>query len=310
MAKARVVFMGTPYFAVPSLRKINENFIVELIVTQPDRVNRRGKIVDFNPVKKFALENNLPICQPENVNNLASVKIIEDIKPDYIVVVAFGQIIGKDLLIIPKKNIVNVHASILPKYRGAAPIHRAIMEGEKITGVSIMKVGPGLDKGEVYLVDRTEVCKKKLPELHDELASMGANLLVDYIKQDMVNRIYGTEQDDSIATYAHKVSKEDGFFDYIDIDLEIGKVNGLYPRPGASINYLGQRVKILDAEIISRHTKTSENLGQIIKVDDKGIYVNCGNGILLIKEIQFPGKKVVSVKEYLKGNEIQITKLR
>lgn len=310
MKKIKIVFMGTSEFSVPTLKLLNENCDVSLVVTQPDRVNRRGNKVTFNPVKEYSIENKIEVYQPENVNIIEAVDKIKSHNPDYIVVVAYGQIIKKDILEIPKRNIVNVHASLLPKYRGAAPIHRAIMDREENTGISIMKVGPGLDKGEVYLTKETEISNKKLPELHDELSILGGELLLRYILEDFEKEIEGKPQDDSLATYAEKVNREDGYLDFQNVNKEIGKINGLYPRPGASINYFGERVKVLEGEVFSFERNPSKEISEILNVDERGIFVNCKDGILLIKEIQFPGKKPMTVEDYLKGNSIKITKLR
>lgn len=310
MSKINIVFMGTPDFAVPSLKLLNENFKISLVITQPDRINKRGNKISFSKVKEYSIKENLEIFQPENVNSEESVNKIKSYNPDYIVVVAYGQIIKKEILDIPKKNIINVHASLLPKYRGAAPIHRAIMDLEDVTGVSIMKVGPGLDKGEVYLTGETKVGNKKLPELHDELAQIGGELLLEYISKDFEKTINGMAQDESIATYAEKVSREDGYLDFEDVDVEIGKINGLYPRPGATINYFDERVKVLDGRVHSYEKIKDKKVSEIISVDERGILVNCENGTLLITEIQFPGKKSMTVGDYLKGNSIKITELR
>ncbi|NLD16062.1 MAG: methionyl-tRNA formyltransferase [Tissierellia bacterium] len=310
MNKINIIFMGTPDFALPSLKLLNERFTVSLVVTQPDRINRRGNKITYSPIKEYAIENNLNIYQPQNVNSEESINKIRSLNPDYIVVVAYGQIIKDEILEIPKKNIINVHASLLPKYRGAAPIHRAIMNRDETTGVSIMKVGPGLDKGEVYITAETNINNKKLPELHDELSILGSDLLAEYIEKDYEKTIVGKTQEESLATYAHKISKEDGYLIFEDVESEIGKINGLYPRPGATFNYFGERIKVLEGEIYSNEKNEGKNISEIINVDDQGILVNCGNGILLIKMIQFPGKKPMSIRDYLKGNTITLTELR
>lgn len=309
MKNIRIVFMGTPDFSLESLKLLNSKFTVPLVLTQPDRINRRGNKVVYSPVKEYCIKNNLEIYQPQNVNDLESVDKISSVNPDYIVVVAYGQIIKDEILKIPKKNIVNVHASLLPKYRGAAPIQRAIMGKEEITGISIMKVGPGLDKGEVYLTAQTSISNKKLPELHDELSILGANLLAEYIEKDYIKTVTGKAQDENLATYANKIVKEDGYLNFEDIESEIRKINGLYPRPGATFNYFGDRVKALEGTIISKEKDEEKEISEIISVDDRGIFVNCGNGVLLIEKVQFPGKKPMYVKDYLKGNKIKLTEL-
>lgn len=303
--KINIIFMGTPEFAKVALEKLDENFNVELIVTQPDRINRRGKKIRYNDVKKYGLENNIEVYQPEDVNSEESINKLASINPDYIVVVAYGQYIGKEVREIPKNNIVNIHASLLPKLRGAAPIHRAILDGEEKTGISIMKVGKGLDKGEVYLVKETEIDDKNLEQLHDELADLGGEGIVEYIKKDSKENIKGKKQDEKKATYAKKVSKKDGYLDFEDVNKEKNKIKGLYPKPGASFKYNDERIKALDGFVYSDNPNEDYEPGTLIDIEEDGILVNCDNGILKITEIQVPGKKKMTVEDYLKGNSFE-----
>lgn len=297
--------MGTPEFAKAALEALNKEHNIQLVVTQPDRVNRRGKKIKYNSVKTYALKEGLDVFQPENINSEESLEKLAELNPEYIVVVAFGQYIGKEVREIPSKNIVNIHASLLPKYRGAAPIHRAILDGEDETGVSIMQVAKGMDTGEVYLIKKTKIKDKNLEELHDELALLGAEAIVEYINEDSETTIKGKAQNEDQASYAEKVSKEDGYLDFIDVRKELNKIKGLYPRPGASFMYDGERIKALDGEIYK--IKEDENYSEGILIDllEDGILVNCKNGILKITEIQVPGKRKMKVEDYLKGNTFE-----
>lgn len=302
MPKKNIVFMGTPDFAVNALDSLNKEHNVVLVISQPDRVNKRGNKITYCPVKKYALENNLEIYQPDDINSHESIELLKNLDIDYIVVVAYGQIIKKEIRALPKKKIVNIHASLLPKYRGAAPIHRAIMNRDEETGVTIMEVGPGLDKGQMFLKASTKIADKNLIVLHDELAKMGAGLIIKYIAENEYEEIIGTPQDESQATYAKKVSKNSGKLDFVDVNIELGKIKGLYPRPGASFSYNNKNVKALDGEIYSNKSDADIEIGYIIDVLEDGFLVNCANGILKISRIQFPGKKEMSVEDYLKGN--------
>lgn len=305
MPRKNIVFMGTPDFAVKALDSLNKNHNVVLVISQPDRVNKRGNKITYCPVKKYTLENNLEIYQPVDINSAESIDLLKNFDIDYIVVVAYGQIIKKEIRALAKKKIVNIHASLLPKYRGAAPIHRAIMNRDEETGVTIMEVGPGLDKGQMFLKASTKIADKNLVDLHDELADMGASLILQYIEENEREEIMGLEQDEAEATYAKKVSKYSGKLDFLDINKELGKIKGLYPRPGASFSYKNENVKALDGEIFSNEGNTAYEIGHITDFLEDGILVNCANGILKIKRIQFPGKKEMSVEDYLKGNKLE-----
>lgn len=303
--KKNIVFMGTPDFAVNTLDLLNKNHQVLLVVTQPDRVNRRGNKVSFSPVKEYALENNLQVFQLEDINSDESLEKLKALDIDYIVVVAYGQIIKKPIRDLAKKRIINVHASLLPKYRGAAPIHRAIMNRDEETGVTIMEVSQGLDKGRMFLKTSTKIEDKNLLQVHDELAQMGAELTIKYIEENEKEEIPGEIQDEEKATYAKKVSRDSGKMDFEDVEVELGKIKGLYPRPGASFSYEGQSVKALDGEIFKKDKDPSFDVGTIIDVKTDGFLVNCANGILKITQVQFPGKRAMTVEDYLKGNKIE-----
>lgn len=303
--KQKIVFMGTPDFALNTLRELENSHEVVCVVTQPDRANKRGKVVTFSPIKEYALSHSLDIFQPEDINSIESIEYLSSLDIDYIIVVAYGQIIGPEIRNLPKKTIVNVHASLLPKYRGAAPIQRSIMNRDLKTGVSIMEVTKGLDKGDVFLTKEVLINNRKLPEVHDDLSKLGADLILEYIEKNELGQIEAVSQDEEIATYAEKIQKEEGKLTFIDLNVEIGKINGLYPKPGAYFEYNGQRVKALEGVAFSNNNNSKSPIGIILEVFDDGILVNCGNGILKITKIQFPGKKEISVNDYLKGNTIE-----
>lgn len=304
--KYNIVFMGTPQFALPALKKLNKYHNVTSVICQPDRVNRRGNKVSYNPVKQYALEQSIDIFQPENINTPESEKFIKSQNPDFIIVVAYGQFISKNIREIPKEKIVNIHASLLPKYRGAAPIHRAIMNRDEITGVTIMEITKGMDEGDVFLEAITEIEDKNLSQLHDELSVIGSDLIIEYLKKYSQGSISPVPQDDSKATYAEKISKEDGFIEYSSVEKALGQIKGLYPRPGASIKYKDKRVRVLDGYI---KTKKSDNNspGEIISVDDQGMLVQFEDGQLMITEVQFPNNRPMLIKDYILGNNIDMS---
>lgn len=303
----KIVFMGTPDFAVPNLEMLykNENYNIELVVTQGDKKRGRGKKIKFPPVKEKALELGLEVYQPENINSEDSIKKIRDIAPDFIIVVAFGQILRKDILSIPKYGCINVHASLLPKYRGAAPINWAIIDGEKNTGITIMQMDQGLDTGDILNKKSIEISiEDDYPSLHDKLASLGGELLINTL-EDMVNEdVNRVVQDDNLSNYAPMIFKETGKINWDDYAHNIvNKVRGLKPWPTAYTNYEDMNMKIHKAKVLDE--KSYGEIGEILKVCDEGIYVSTKDKMILIEELQFPNKKKMNVKDYIRGNEIK-----
>jgi len=298
--------MGTPEFAVPPLVKLCENgYEVVLVVTQPDKARDRGKKVQFPPVKEKAIECGIEVLQPEKIKgNQVFIDRIREINPDLIVVAAYGKILPVDLLRIPRLGCINIHASLLPKYRGAAPIHRSIIEGEESTGVTLMYMEEGLDTGDMIAARSTKIGKKTTSELHDELSVMGADLLVTtlpYIEQGINGR---TKQDESRATYAPMIFKKDCLVDFSKQPEEIERlIRGLNSWPGAFTIYRGEQMKLWQA--VPLDETVNEPGGTIIDVSNQGIKVAAGGRALLLKRIQMPGKKAMDVSEYLKGNKIE-----
>lgn len=297
--------MGTPDFAVSPLRALHDaGHDIVLAVTQPDAVRDRGKKVKFSPVKEEALRLGIEVIQPERIkNDREAIDRIKSENPDIIAVAAFGQILPKEVLDIPKLGCINVHASLLPRFRGASPIQRAIMEGDEKTGVTIMYMEEGLDTGDMLAKKSVEIDHKTADELHDELSAVGAELLVDTVGR--IREIKAVKQDDSMATYAPMISKADGHIDFSQNPYKIERMIRAFDSwPGTYAEINGKTVKLWKAE--AKDEKASAADGTVINVEDGGICIAAGGGVLKVTEIQMPGRKRVSVKEFLKGNSIEI----
>ena len=297
--------MGTPDFAVSPLRALHDaGHDIVLAITQPDAVRDRGKKVKFSPVKEEALRLGIEVIQPERIkNDREAIDRIKSENPDIIAVAAFGQILPKEVLDIPKLGCINVHASLLPRFRGASPIQRAIMEGDEKTGVTIMYMEEGLDTGDMLAKKSVEIDHKTADELHDELSALGAEPLVDTVGR--IREIKAVKQDDSMATYAPMISKADGHIDFSQNPYKIERMIRAFDSwPGTYAEINGKTVKLWKAE--AKDEKASAADGTVINVEDGGICIAAGGGVLKVTEIQMPGRKRVSVKEFLKGNSIEI----
>lgn len=303
----KIVYMGTPEFAAVPLVKLHSiGQDIQLVVTQPDRPKDRGHKMQACPVKIKATELGLPVVTPEKVRgDQEFFEKLKSLSPDLIVVAAFGQILPKEILDLPKYGCVNIHASILPEYRGAAPIHRAVIDGKAETGVTLMYMSEKLDCGDIIDVATTPVGRKTTPELFAELAILGADLLADNLEKFENGSIKRVPQDDSKATYAKMVFKEDGRIDFTKSAVQIDcLVRGLYGGPSAWTLYNGEAMKIHRASPLSESCSAAP--GTIIAADKKGIKVSCGGGVLLLENIQMPGKKAMDVSAFLLGNRIDI----
>ena len=303
----KVVFMGTPDFAVPCLQAIiDEGHEVLAVVTQPDKPKGRGKKMSMPPVKELALKYDIKVYQPQRVKTDEFVNILKDINPDIMVVVAFGQILSKDILDIPKYGCINVHASLLPKYRGAAPINWVIINGEKTTGVTTMYMDVGLDTGDMILKKEMNIeIDETAGELHDKMMYVGADVLKDTLKLIESKSAPREKQDDNESSYAPIMDKNLGNIDWSKKSEEIyNLIRGTNPWPSAYTKYNNETMKIWKSEILDK--KSNTNPGTILNVDKKGIEVATGDSVLLLKEIQMPGKRRMSVEDYIKGNDINI----
>lgn len=304
----RVVFMGTPEFAVPTLKVLleDENIEVVGVFTQPDKPKGRGKKLAMPPVKELALENNLEVFQPEKIKTSESVALLKELNPELIVVVAFGQILSKEILDIPKYGCINVHASILPAYRGAAPINWAIIKGEKNSGVTTMFMDVGLDTGDMIYKEYVEISEEdNSSTLHDKLSSAGYTVLkktIDNLKKGDLPREKQIEEESS---YAPIMDKSLGKVNWKNSAEDIyNLVRGVIPWPGAHTTINDDVMKIWGVKKSSK--KTDKAPGMIIDVTQEGIYVATKDGVVVIDEIQMPNKKRMPVKEYLKGNKIEL----
>ena len=304
----RMIFMGTPHFAVPALRALHDCNEYELcgVYTQPDRPSGRGgKKIIYSPVKQQALEYGIPIYQPLKLRELDATAMLAALKPDIIVVAAYGQILAREILTMPKYGCINIHASLLPAYRGAAPIHRAVMNGETSTGVSIMCMAEGIDTGPVLSTARVDIGSLDTTGIiHDKLMYCGARLLVGTLRDWIAGSITPVEQDDKIATYAAKISKSDEKLDWNSSCRDIANhVRGLNPWPGA-YTMLGESVlKVWRTEecrdIVAGHP------GEVVRLDRSGIYVSCIGGIIKLTEVQPAGGARMDASAFINSKKIQ-----
>ncbi|MGF7395992.1 methionyl-tRNA formyltransferase [Thermoanaerobacterium thermosaccharolyticum] len=300
-----IVFMGTPEFAVPSLEKLIESgHNVMLVITQPDKPRGRGKKISYSPVKECAIKNNIDVFQPQKLKNNKEVfDKLRKLNPDLIVVAAYGKILPEEILQIPRYGCINVHASLLPKYRGAAPINWAVINGEKETGITIMYMEKGLDTGDILLQKSIPILEEDNSEtVHDKLAVLGGNALIDAINKMVDGALKPVKQDDSKATYAPILEKSIGLIDWQKSAVEIKNlVRGLRPWPVAYTYYKGNMLKIWAAEVYSYEGK--EKPGTVITTGS-ALIVKCGKDALKILEIQSEGKRRMTVEEFLRGHTI------
>lgn len=305
--KSTIIFMGTPDFSVPALQRLAEHpdFRVSLVVTQPDRPKGRGKKLAPSPVKTAAMELNIDVFQPEKINDKASLKTLSDLQPDFFVVSAFGQILSRQILDIPKLFPINIHASLLPKYRGASPIQAAILNMDKVTGVTTMVMAKDMDAGDILMSRSTPVSPEDTAQdLHDRLGQMGADLVIETLHAVLENHLDPLPQDHSRATYVKLLKKKDGLIDWHLSNRQIqAHINAMTPWPGA-FTYLGdRRLKIYRArasEIIS-----DNDPGVIFQCDEAGIHVATGSGSLTITELMGTSGKRLSAADFLRGNKIE-----
>lgn len=309
----KILFMGTPDFALTILERLSEQHEISLIVTQPDRINGRGNKVTMSPVKAWALENGIEVFQPEKIKTEDSINFLKDFSEkiggfDVSVVAAYGQILPTDILYLPKYHSVNVHASLLPKYRGAAPIQWSILNGDKYTGITTMLMGPGLDDGDILLQRRMEILDSDTGEsLFEKLAVLGGDLILETLDKIEKNDIFPKKQDESEATHVSMIKKEMGRLDFSKDAVVLERyVRGLYSWPGAFFVYKGMNIKVIKAEVISaKDTEAYKNApcGTIFSTKDT-IYIKTNWDALKVNMLQIPGKRPMSTADFLRGHEI------
>lgn len=312
----RIVYMGTPEFAAIALDALVKEHDVVAVITQPDKPQGRNRKLVPTPVKVKAQEYSIPVYQPQKVRDEETVQMIREYHPDVIVVAAYGQILPESILNIPAYGCINIHASLLPKYRGAAPIERAILDGEQVTGVTTMYMEKGLDTGD--MIDKVEVkieADDTGATLHDKLAKAGANLIVKTLSQIQDGTVKRTKQDDTESCYAAMLTKEMGQIDFSRPADELERlVRGLIPWPCAYTDIDGKNVKIYKTSVVKMddayknavQEKTEVSLafapGEIVEVTKKYIVIACGKDALMIKNLQPEGKKAMDTAAYLNGN--------
>ncbi len=305
----RIVFMGTPDFAVPCLQVLlEEGYHVAAVVTQPDRPKGRKRVLTPPPVKVEAEKHGIPVLQPERLRHEEAVEAILEFKPDLIVTAAYGQILPKSLLEAPEYGCINVHASLLPKYRGGAPIHYAILKGETATGVTIMYMAEGLDTGD--MISKVEVAitdEDTTGTLHDKLSEAGSALLKQTVSQLFNREIQAVPQNHDEASYAPNISRSDELIDWTRSSRDIfNQIRGLSPWPVAFTTWDGQGLKVWGC--LPPETKTSVKddavPGTVLTMSSEGIQVKTGDGAVWLTEIQPAGKKRMTVAEFARGSEI------
>jgi methionyl-tRNA formyltransferase len=298
MTAARIVFAGTPDFALASLRALVEADLLPVtVMTQPDRPAGRGKKLTASPVKQFAVEHDIPVWQPVTLKDPDAVDHLSSLEPDLMVVAAYGLILPQAVLDVPRRGCLNVHASLLPKWRGAAPVQRSILAGDNETGVCLMQMEAGLDTGPVFACATTPIGDdESAGALHDRLAAMGGELLVAKLPDILDGRIDPSPQDDDAATYAAKLNKQEARIDWLDTAADIAlQVRAYNPVPGAWFEIGEERIKCWRAVAIEH---VEGPAGVVIQAGKDGIDVTCGSGALRLLEIQRPGRKRVSAAEF------------
>ena len=294
----RIVFMGTPDFAVPCLKAlIDDGNEIPAVFTQPDKPKGRGYAMTPPPVKVCALEHDIPVFQPNTLRDGEALGIMSELEPDMIVVVAYGKILPKEILELPRLGCVNVHASLLPEYRGAAPIQWAVLDGKKKTGVTAMLMDVGLDTGDMLMKAELEIGENETAdELHDRLSELGAELIVRTVHSAQEGRLVREKQDDSRSTYASMLTKEMSVIDFSRPASEVhNKVRGLNSWPGASAVFGGKRIKIHRTLVRSEKGEP----GQVLSLEP--LVVACGEGSVELKEVQPEGKKRMSAAAFVNG---------
>ena len=299
-----VIFMGTPGFAVPTLEKLHESkHNLVLVVTQPDKPSGRGKKLKKSEVKETAEKLGLNIFQPDKIKKQENIDLLKSYNPDVIVVVAYGQILNKEILTLPKYGCINVHASLLPKLRGAAPLNWALINGETKTGITTMQMDVGLDTGDMLLKSEVEIDENiNVGELHDILMHKGAELLIETLDKLEKNELTPKKQDDSLSSYAPILNNENRKINWnLPAKSIHNLIRGLSPWPAAYFTMDEKTVKVYSSSYINNDSDYEP--GYVIKANNEGIFVKAKDGIVILKEIQMPGKKKMPVEAYLRGNK-------
>ena len=302
----RTVFMGTPEFALGTLEGLIEagcNLVG--VYTQPDRPKGRGKKLAAPPVKELAAKHSIPVFQPQKLREATVVEQLKELRPDLIVVVAYGQILPKSVLEIPQYGCINVHASLLPKYRGAAPINKAIIDGESETGVTTMYMDVGLDTGDMLVKRSMSIGENETAgQLHDRMMLVGREAMDETLKRLCAGELVAEKQDDSLSNYAPMMKKEDGLIDWNQPAAVVHNlVRGLDPWPAAYTHLNGEVLKVSRTSVDGA---LNGEPGSVLLADADGVRIACGEGALVVDQLQLPGKKKLSAADFLRGRELPV----
>ena len=302
-----IIFAGTPEFAVSSLKGlVQSDHRVIAVYTQPDRPAGRGRKLGTSPVKRFAEENNIPVFQPESLKKTEELARLSAFEPDVMIVVAYGLILPQAVLDIPRLGCLNVHASLLPRWRGAAPIQRAIEAGDPVSGITIMQMEAGLDTGPVLAQEETKIgADETAGSLHDRLAEMGAQSLLMVLDQLETGSVSATTQDDRLATYAHKLTTSEATINWSTSAEQVRrKVCAFNPWPAANSTWKGKRLRLLQATTTSGCS--NQDAGTVCAIDDNGISIATADGCLVIRLLQLEGGRPQNSKEFLNGHPMRV----
>lgn len=300
----RILFMGTPEFAQKSLEAlIKDNRDVVCVITQPDKPKGRGYELAMPEVKVLALEKGIPVYQPETLRDGAILPLLEEYRPDVIVVVAYGKILPEYILNFPKYGCINIHGSLLPRLRGAAPIQRAVIDGEKVSGITSMYMEKGLDTGDMLIKREREIGETETAgDYHDALAVLGGEVLLETLDGLKEGTLVPEKQDDSLSTYASQLSKAEGEIDWNNTSEQIyNKVRGLNPWPKAFSFLNGKRFVV---DFVYKASGCG-NCGEVLSADENGIEVACSEGSVIIRDLKLEGKKMMSAGDFLRGHKIE-----
>ena len=309
MTNPRVLFAGTPEFALASFKSLVASGVVPVaVLTQPDRPAGRGKQLTASPVKQFAMTEGILVLQPPTLKDKIIVEALAALEPDIMIVAAYGLLLPQDVLDIPARGCLNVHASILPRWRGASPIQAAILGGDKTSGISLMAMTAGLDTGAVYASEAIDIgADETAGELHDRLAVLGGKLLANKLAAILANELQAVEQDESKASYAGKIATDDAAMNWrLSADELCREVRAYNPAPGAWFMIGNERVKCWRASCVGASNETA---GTVMSADRDGIVVACNSGALAMQELQRPGKGRVSAREFAAQSKIHGTVL-
>ncbi len=302
----KLIYMGTPLFSLAPLKALKDHgFEITLLITQPDRRRGRKMQITYSELKTYALENDIEVFQPEDVNSHESIEKIKNTDADVIVVASYGQIIKEEILYMKKYHAINIHASLLPKYRGAAPVQAAIINEDKVTGITLMKMSKGLDTGNMLMTREIAIADDDTADtLTMKLSNLGAEMIVEYLAGlDTLDE--GTPQDDSKSSYVRMIKKEDAFIDFSESASKTEHIiRAMQPWPVAFTTYKGENMKIFSAAIVK--DTSDKKIGTILNVNEDGILIKCKDDAIIISEVQMPNKKRMKVSDYIRGNKIEI----